>query len=488
VGVRVSGILFGILIRRILGPQLIGIWNVLDMLASYLQAVTLGLQYSTERLLPLHRQREERAEQDRIVRLVFSWNILETLVVAVATAVVLFFFADKYAAELRRALYFLPFLFAGQKLLSVYPMLLRSTKEFSAYASSNFLIAQLDWLLLAWAWFGGLQGVLMGSVLNTAIKVAYYRRIGLAQGLFSFRFRVDVPALRPHFPYAPRYALFKGLFVTIERIDSTLVAYLLGTTALGYYYLGYRLASTALEIPHAVVYVAYPHLMESLARRVGEARAFPGEFERFLRLTVFLVLPVVIPLAYFGSDFVVRQILPAFAPGIPAIKVLMLAIGVQALRQLYYRAFMAHEKVGSLAWASACYFPAFFAFFAGARLLEVEPLTAVAIAALLAHTGNLCILYVASRSWIYQEASNAYRRRAGLIVLSHFSLLLAIVGIDAISPGDMSGTLGHSVLELALKLALAAVAAGLFAYVGLGADRQAIAMSAWRAIGGKRET
>lgn len=465
---RVSSVLFGIAIRRVLGPQLIGVWNMLDIAANYLSALTVGFSFSLERLLPTYRRRGDTSEMQRQLGLVFTWNVGETVFVAVGVAVFLALRGDTYDPTVRSALAFLPFLFAAQKLLSLYPLVLRSSKEFGFYASTNFFTTLLDWFLIPCAAWGGLQGLLLGTLLTSCLKLLYYGYVGRKLELFAVRPRFDRQALRVHFPYAPRYAVFKALFALIERLDSLLIGYLLGPAGLGYYYLGYRLASAALEIPHALVYVAYPHLVESAAYGT---RRFEKEFDRFLRITLFVVLPVTMPLGYFGAEFAIRQFLPAFVPGIPAAKILMLAVGLQALRQLYYRAFMVHARIGTLGIVSAIYVPLFLLFFVIARFAQVDALVAAAGAALAAQMVSLTLLYSTSLPFIGTEGPSG----RAVMLASHLPLLACLVAVDVIAPGDMSGTLIRAAFELIERVALFGAVALLFAYFGLGRNVKAVA-------------
>jgi O-antigen/teichoic acid export membrane protein len=430
--------------------------------------------------LPLYRRRGQSAEEREMLALMFGWNLIEALVVSVGVVVFLVFFADRYEEPVRQALYFLPFLFAGQKLLSLYPVLLRSSKEFRVYATTSFVIAQLDWLLVAWAWFGGLFGLLLGSVANSAIKLGYYHRIGRPLRLFSTGFRFELSALRAYFPYAPRYALFKGLFTVIERVDSLFVASVLGPTALGYYYLGARLASAAQEVPNALVYVAYPNLMESLAGSADSGRALATEFDRFIRVALFLLLPIVISIGYFGSEIMVRHLLPAFVPGVWPIKIVMLSVGLQALRQLYYRLFMVRERVGWLTMLSLVYFPAFLATYFAAVRSGSDALIAVAIANLVGDALSVVCLYAASRPLVQGGAADHGRRAIELS--SHLLMLALIVAIDVVSPAETGAEFLADTGGFAVRLVLFGVVALSFAYVGLGRDRKAVVGALWRSL------
>jgi len=162
-GVTRSGsFLFSILSRRILDPQLIGIWNLIGILTTYLSSVTIGVSYSSERLIPYYRARGDQDTVSRIRDFLFTSSILEGVLVSLGVVVYALLFGERYEESVRLGLYWLPFLYFPHKLLSLCLMLLRSSKEFRFYSVANIVSTWMDWSLLGWAFLGGLQGVFAG--------------------------------------------------------------------------------------------------------------------------------------------------------------------------------------------------------------------------------------------------------------------------------------------------------------------------------------
>lgn len=470
--IRSGGILFAVLLRRILAPQLIGIWNLIEIIVAYLCTATLGVSYSSERLIPYYRARGNREAEINIRNSLFSWNIAEGLLLSLGVIVYVILFGDQYTEGVHTGLCWLPLLFLAQKLLSVYLMLLKSTKEFRVYSVANVVATMLDWSLVVWAFLWNLEGVFTGAAVIGLVKLAYLHIAVRHLRLFSFRWRLNLSGLRLHLPYGPTYTAFKAIWTFVERLDSLFVGYLLGTGVLAYYYLGFQLSKLALEVPIALAYIAFPNMMErvSVSR---EGQTLSSEFFRYLRFDLFVILPVVLPLGYFGSEFLIRQFLPAFSQGIVVAKISMMAVGMLAIRYLYYQVLMAYEQIGRLIFVTTVQLPAFLGSFFLLRGFISEPLTAVAVAMFLAYAVHLGFVLWATRSTIQRDCEG-WLCFWGSDLLGCFTWAGLLIIVDWAMLGAMGGTLIHDLGQVAARVAFFGLLAVPVAYLGLGPDRQGL--------------
>ncbi len=470
--IRSGSLIYAILIRRILGPQLIGVWNFIEILSAFFCTATIGVSYSSERLIPYYRARGDQETEDHLRNSFFSWSIAEGLLLSIGIIVYGFLFGDRYPENIRLGLYWLPFIFIFQKLLSIFLVLLKSAKAFKFYSVANVIGAFLDWSLIGWAFLWGLQGVFAGTAVIGIIKLIYFFVSGRSLGLFSFSWRLNLRDLRLHFPYGPSYSAFKILWTIAERADTLLVGYLLGEATLAFYYIGFRFSRIALEIPIALVYIAFPNMMERFSVSQKQ-KDFSREFLRYLRIDLFLILPMILPLGYFGSEFIIRHFLPEFSPGIVAVKISMMAVGMLAIRYLYYQILMAHKRVDKLILVAGVQLPSFMLSFFTLRDFFLEPLVAVSVAMFIAYGVHLGTALWVTRSMIEREGEWWFRFWGGclFVVLGWAGLLMTI---DLTIPGNLGGTIGNDFLQVALRVSLFGLSAFPIMYVGLGSDRKKV--------------
>ncbi|HEX2022752.1 MAG TPA: oligosaccharide flippase family protein, partial [Candidatus Thermoplasmatota archaeon] len=384
---RVGGFLYHVALRRVLDPALVGVLNLAQIAVSYLSAVTVGVHYSGERLVSRYRALDDAEGVARVRRAVLSWTLAE----CAALGAVLLAYALLAAPpdpSTRAALLAVPFLFVANRLIAVYYMLFKSAKRFTRYARVTVVAAAMDWSLLAWAYFLGLPGLFAGAVVMGAAKVAYLHALATRQDLVPRPLRPALGGWREHWPYGPRYAVFKALWTVGERVDSLLVAYFAGPVGVAFYFLGYQLAQILMEVPLAISYVAFPTLVEGDAT---SARRFSRDFFRYLSLTLFVAIPATVGVAFFAADPLVRHALPAFAPAVPVVKIAIAAVSVLGLRYLYYHVLTVHGRLGRLTAITALHLPVLVVAAAASAAILGDPLLGVAVGAFAAAAAHLAV-------------------------------------------------------------------------------------------------
>lgn len=461
---RGLGVFYAILIRRILSPTAIGVWNLIEIVVVYLSAVTIGVGYSSERLIPYYRGQGRPDIENTVKAFLFIWTVFEGLIISLGVAVYVILFGDQYSPDIRTGLYWLPFLFFCQKALSFYLTVLKSAKEFRSYSVASVAFALLDWSLLAYAFFFGLKGVFAGAAINSVAKLIYFQITVQRAQLFTFDWHFSRDAFNMHIPYGPSYSIFKLLWVAAQRLDALLVGYLVGTHALAFYYLGNQLSRIALEVPLALIYISFPNLMEKFSAS-GENHKFSSELDRYLRVNLYLILPVVLPLAYFGSEFLILYALPTFIPGLWAVKIAIMAVGLSSVGLLYYQVLYAYQQIGKLTLIALSQMLFFIASYFLIQDVIPNPLLAVAVAAFCGQAGHFALALLTVRSLIKRNNTN-YSRFWGADLLTCLFWAGLLLAIDIGVPGFMGGTIPHGLGQLVLRVALFTLAASPLAWMG----------------------
>jgi O-antigen/teichoic acid export membrane protein len=480
---RGAAIVYLVLIRRLLPPEAIGVVNIVSTLATWLAAVTVGVGYSSERLMPLYRGRGQSGLESRVRSFLFNWMVAEGLVVALAIGGYAILFGHLHSPELQLGLYWLPVLFFAQKLLSVYLTVFRSSKQFRAYSISGIAFSSLDWAVLPFVIFFDLKGLFAAMAVVAVLKLVYCHSVLWQSKISTFSHNLDGAGFKLHLPYGPQYSLFKLVFTLTQRMDAMLVGLLVGTQSLAFYYLGNQIAAVAIEVPLALVYISYPNLMERFAS-TQDNRAFFQQMDRYLRVQLYAVLPLVMPAAYFGSEFIVLNFLPEYQPGLWAVKLAIVALGFAAVRHFYYQLLFAYQKVNILTALAVGQLGTLFVAYLVLQTVIENPIVAVAAAALVAQAAHFALVLLATQRLLKSHWPDLHRSWAGDFVACGLLGAVPLV-LDLLVPLSLTGTL---VTDFAIGVLLAAMsiaAIGPLSYRGLGEYRTTlvqIALGRWRAM------
>jgi O-antigen/teichoic acid export membrane protein len=203
--------------------------------------------------------------------------------------------------------------------LNYHATILRSYGDIAAVSSALMLQsvagAGVGLVLVLWV---GVWGLLWGWLVGTFLALLYARarsrgRVPLAP-LPSRESRVLLGVGFPIF-------LFVSTTFVMRSLDRIVVLRFLGTTELGYYTLAVMAVTVLLYLSDSVSYVLYPRLVTRYRESGGDATAMCRLALRPLR-TISLLLPWVTALAYLAADELVSWVLPAFRPGVSALRIL----------------------------------------------------------------------------------------------------------------------------------------------------------------------
>lgn len=345
---QASSFAFGVLIRGLLGPTRVGVWNYVDAWRQQLGGLSFGLHYAADRDMPMLRAQGRTGEEDAIRWLTFTWTILEALVLAAGFWVYWLVDRSHLTRDLTLGLGLVPILATLTSVASSYEMFLVNRKHFELRAWLTIGLFFLDWSLLAFVWAGGLRALLWGLVATWSARVAIYAAVVRWRRLFSMRITVRSltpgivgPLLRFGFPVS----IFSAIFTLIQRLDSLVIGAALGSTQLGLYYLGPQVAASLSSLPNMLSVVSYPNLMETYGREGMES--VKGHIVRYHR-TMFLMSSAAAAIGVFGVQLLVEAFLPAFRPGLDAMKIVVVTVVFTQTSFLSLQIFLATKRIGPL--------------------------------------------------------------------------------------------------------------------------------------------
>lgn len=311
-----------LLCARALGPEDWGLWVLLNTALAYSYLSEAGVTNAMNREIPYQRGRNDLPRLRAAEETSQSVALVSALGLALAVALA----ALLAAGAMRRTLLAFAALVAAYKLFAFCQCHWMAHREFRRLARNNLALALLTpLLLLPLTAAAGFEGFLnaqtaLFAVGALALAVPIARR-------FRWRFHwTEVRGLaRAGLPIAA-----VGVAASISAsVDRWVVGAMLGVGAVGLYSLVALAWSAVNLIPQAVATQIYPRLSETWGRTL-DPRALEPLVRAQNRLGIGLTLPVVLVIEILAPPLV-RAYLPAYAGGIPALRIAAVAFLFQPL-------------------------------------------------------------------------------------------------------------------------------------------------------------
>jgi len=310
----------GLLAAAALGPAGFGGWNAINLVLDYGGYAPCGAVQGLDLRLPAP---TARGEADAAVRLLAgAWSVIAAGGLLFSLAVLLALGAGHPvllrdlgwpAALLALAVVLL------QLALTYHGSALRARGLFTVLSATSAVQALVGGGLgvaLVWRW--GIAGLLWGWLVGTLVALAWTRSAV-----------PDVP-LRPGPPGdglalaragAPLFASFAASLV-LRSVDRLALIRYGSPSDLGAYSLGLMAVGLVLYLPEAAGMVVFPRV----AAAAGGARDREGTRDEVLRAhrALGVALPLLVGLAVVWAAPLVGWLLPAYRPGVPAVRYLAL--------------------------------------------------------------------------------------------------------------------------------------------------------------------
>ena len=452
---QVSTFVLSIALRAILGPAKTGIWNLVEVWRQQLSSISLGAAQSADRDMPMLRARSQHAEEAEVRSVAFSFTMGEAGAVALGFLVYWGLQRDTFEPSLALGLALAPLMALLTSYVSLYQLFLKNLKEFRLYSILFIAQALVDWSALPLVLFGGLDALIVGLALGWMLRAAIYWGAVRRERLFRLRFTLRRAVLFPMLRFGILLSIVGLLNQLLLRLDSLVIGISLGTTSLGYYFLGPQVAAAAAAVPLSLAVIAWPNLMETYGR--GGREGMIPHLERYLRPVGLVISPVVAALGVFGLGVLVTGFLPEFSPGLEAMQVWALSVVFVQSSALLHQALVAVRRVMLLIALTAAAVAVQAAILAVGSTDELSLTTAAWSA--VAGQATLALALLAASGRVLGFHRDDVARFWGRVPLAWALMIALILAIDRSAPDTdgLAGAFAVAVAQLAVFLALAAV-------------------------------
>ena len=320
--IQIVGFISGFILKRLIAPSLMGIWNLVNLMTSYIQMFSLGTAGGLQREMPYYLGSGNLEMEKKLRETHLAVVYIE---VGLSTFLFLLFFLIKgnFWLENFWFLYLLaPFYALFNRAYSFIMNCFQARQQFVELSKINVCVSFVNvGLTVLGAWFFGLPGLFVGFTLlyiyRIWLGIVVAKRFGLH---FSARFHPEVfkELFKVGFPLQIGGYLW-GIFVTI---DSILVAKWLGVTQLAFYAMGVGYKNQLGEFPTQVNNIFFQRIMNKYGKE-KTLKSISKDVMAFFQGNLLVVVPFVCLAGVFVLPFLIRSFINNYSPAIPSIIILL---------------------------------------------------------------------------------------------------------------------------------------------------------------------
>ncbi len=419
---QLVNVVSAILMRLFLGPLQVGVWAFMQIILNYSEYANLGATNAIIREIPFYNGKGDVDKSERIKNTVFSFSICTSLMVSAGLIGYAFWKRTALPEGMFYALLFTAGLVLLHRFNSLLLNILRAYKRFDIAAKQMFYSAVVNAVLIALlAYQYKLYGFMLAMCLSFIFNAVYI----LKNVRINFRFSVQMRELRPLITYGFPMMVISVVSTLFDTVDRIMIAKFLGLEALGFYSIAMMTSAYVYSVPNAISIVIVPNLHEKFGVREDKA-----DLKGYLLNSDFAfsgAMPVLIGFGFFLAPILVQTILPKFALGVSALRLLVLGTYFMTMSQNYSLFLYAIKK-------HLAFFPLFLLSFSVAILFNLFAIKrgygieGVAVATVCAVFFHFTSVYIYSSFHIYRfaEALSHYF----VIILKFFWMIGVFITID----------------------------------------------------------
>lgn len=322
---QVSGFAAAVVTRGFLGPAQTGVWNLIEVWRQQVAALTLGVHWAADRDMPMLRAQGRWRDEEEVRSATFTYLIAEASVLALGFWAYWLIGRDSLSSEESLGFALVPISATLTTVCMAYQLFLKNRKEFQVFAAISIASIAVDWALVIVAATAGLKPLLIALPIGWVARSAGYWWLIRRLKLFSLRLTLRRRVLLPLLGFGLPLAVWNVGASLLQQLPSLVIGTGLGSTALGFYYLGPQVANALASLPTSMSVISYPNLMERYGAS-PDRQVLVEHLKDYLRATVLFLAPLTAALGFAGVNVLVVIFLPGFEPGLDAMKIAVLTL------------------------------------------------------------------------------------------------------------------------------------------------------------------
>lgn len=320
---QIISFLRGIILRIILIPEILGVYNLIQVISGFVTVFDTGASAAASRELPILRGKNDVVNESLMRASVLWFTIGQSIIVGFGTILYALLYISDYTSLEIIGFFMVAILLVMSAVTSSYDIFFRSAQQYFSLSKIVFVMGFVEaGAYISGAYFGGIYGLLSGVVVAAVIRLFVSVFIGYKNGItikMQFSFPMLKKLLTFGFPlrlidYPMQYMIMADLLWVTKFMDvGSLAIY---TTAQLFFKQSNQISSTLGTVfeTRIIRHFGKHNSWEQIAKII----------KKYIYLQLLVVVPTLIWLCVTFIPFIIRQFLPKYVSANGPIIYLML--------------------------------------------------------------------------------------------------------------------------------------------------------------------
>lgn len=312
------GIITSIATRRLLTPDMMGIWATFLVVLNYALFAHMGIFTAIEVKIPYLRGKGDTEELEAMRSTAFTFGLIISIVMAVIMFVSSFFFVRTCEAYVVLGIRVTALIIAATLFYNLYIVMLRADKDFTLLSKAVMFnsVAMLVFVT-GFTYLWGLKGIYFATLLATAASWLYI----MHQTKYRLRFGLDGARIAGLVKVGLPILLVGVAYTFLISIDKIMIIKMIGPTELGFYSIAILAFTYTNTFPKLFGIVIFPSMQEAFGRTDSKEHILG--YVREPAIIMSYIFPALLAAAYFAIPVLVHYVLPKYVMGIDSMKILL---------------------------------------------------------------------------------------------------------------------------------------------------------------------
>lgn len=322
--VQIIGLFRGILIRIILIPEILGIYNLIQVVLGFITVFDFGASAAAGRDLPILRGKNDN-QNELLMRSTVLWFTLgQSILVGLGTIIYSFFFNNEFMTIGFIGFVIVVTLLIIGSVVNCYDIFLRCSQKYIGLSKIILIIGVIEAIaFISGAYFFGINGLLIAVVLSSLLKLILSIYIGYDNGV-TIRLNFSFIQIKKLLSYGFPLRLIDYPKQYMMMIDLLWVAKFMDIASLAVYTTANLFFKQTNQISTSIGSVFETRIIQLFGKH-NSWKEISGLIKNYMYLQLLVFVPILICLCATFIPLVIRQLLPKYQDSIESIIYLLLA-------------------------------------------------------------------------------------------------------------------------------------------------------------------
>jgi O-antigen/teichoic acid export membrane protein len=312
-----------IILRWLLPPQLMGVWNYVGVIQSFASSFDLGTTTAVFRELPHMHGGQKAEEASRVVSTSFWTQVGQGL--AISAIVIVYMLVYRSGDPYNYLFFVAAILLSLSAAKDILVTFFQSTNQYIPLSRLLLINGAVYFSLLPiGAYWGGVNGLMIAAIIANIIVLAVLYLGSQSRGV-RIELRWESSIFRRHLSVGLPMRIVDYPFSISTMLDVLAVTRYGSIEALAIYSTAKAIAYSALEVPSRIGTVMITRINERAFTPEGRS-AVAGDVRQFLLVEYLLLFPLLICAVYNALSTLVIVVIPKYSQAIPILQVLLLIL------------------------------------------------------------------------------------------------------------------------------------------------------------------